>query len=184
MSGMVESAVRDRRVVVDIANLEPDELGERISTFGDIEVNLIRGTNCLSQFTRQYRDRAADSLVREVASIDREDRPGSHLIASNSERKDVLDFIHIQEIREDRDGIVTLIAGPKVDSQELLNSQPAVGLDHPPGPQGPNLGNLIQRVQNATALVFRRDGVDSAVVGWARLEHTVIQGNWFILVYM
>jgi hypothetical protein len=172
---MIESAVRDRDVPMDIVNLEPDELGERIAGFGTRAITPIGGSACISEFTHKYRDRAAQALVHTLEGLDPSDRGGSLLLTRRSQDPDT-SFFTVGEMLRERDGVLVLIADKARDPSEMISGQPS-GSD-----RLPNLGDLIAMVRGAKKLVVRRDGTDSVVVGYSRIAHHIVRGDWFILI--
>jgi hypothetical protein len=181
MSGMIESAVRGRDVAIDVVNLKPKRLSRRIRTFGDVKVNQIGGSTCVSDFTREYRDRAGDAVIRELASIDPGDHRSARLLTRHSQRDSIMQYVHIQEIRMEREGVLVLVAGQVARMDEILSGQPPEEEGHAAGPY-PNLSDLIALMQNTKRLVVRRDGEDSVVVGYSRLIHQMIRGDWFVAI--
>ncbi len=178
MGGMISRAFGGTGVSVDVVNLEPDELANRIRRLGVGTITEFGGDDCVEDFTHAYRDRVAAEFVRELAAFQPEELD-TPLLVNRHQPGIGQTQSRVAEIVPAQDGVVTLVVdGPDKrpsDATSIETDQNGSTI----ADTSPRLGELIAAVQGADRLVVRRDGSDETVIdSQSEFRETGVSLKW------
>jgi len=169
MGGMLESAIRDRNVPIDLVNLDTEDLRKRLTDWGVEMISTTEDPDCIATFTAAYRDRVATDYVCRLAELDVEQNRDTAILVARQSPQIGQTGSRVVQIVPSHGGAVTLIPfGPSVPMHEATAVQ--WGTDgQPSGQTYPTLGDLITAVRGADRLVIRR-GEDEETIIDSRYE--------------
>jgi len=156
MGGMLESAIRDRNVPIDIVNLDAEDLERRLTEWGVESLVTTEGSNCIATFTAAYRDRVATDYVHRLAKMEVGENRDTALLVARQNPQVGQTGSRVAEIVPSRGGTVALIpSGPSAPMHEATAVQ--AGPDGQPLKQSfPTLGDLVPRQATFARLTSSR----------------------------
>lgn len=168
MVGLVESALRGRRVQIDIVNPMPGPIHERLEVFGHFDIQDYASSNCVSDFTHTLLEQRSRDITASIASLEKKRVPNDPMVVLSPDQRSRNTGSAVSSIVRDGEDIILIPVRSDVPIPTAL-ARPSDATGRPADDELIRYHSLIDEAAGGGRIMVRRDGADQNVVSVDRL---------------